>query len=73
MSYTIDVFRGDTQVQNNIISFGTYVTLFPQLIAGPIVRYQTVAQEIDNRVETFDLFGEGVKRFVLGLGKTDEY
>ena len=69
MSYTIDVFRGDTRVQNNIISFGTYVTLFPQLIAGPIVRYQTIAEEIDNRVETFDLFGEGVKRFILGLGK----
>jgi len=69
MSYTIDVFRGDTKVQKNVISFGTYVTLFPQLIAGPIVRYQTVAEEIDNRVETFDLFGEGVKRFIIGLGK----
>lgn len=69
MSYTIDVYREDTKVQNNIISFGTYVTLFPQLIAGPIVRYQTVAEEIDNRVETYDLFSEGVKRFILGLGK----
>lgn len=69
MSYTIDVYRGETGVQNSIISFGTYVTLFPQLIAGPIVRYKTVADEIDNRVETYDLFGEGVKRFILGLGK----
>ena len=69
MSYTIDVYRGDTKLQNNIISFGTYVTLFPQLIAGPIVRYQTVAEEIDNRVESYELFGEGIKRFVLGLGK----
>lgn len=69
MSYTIDVYRGDTEVQNNIISFGTYVTLFPQLIAGPIVRYQTVAEEIDNRVESYDLFSEGIKRFILGLGK----
>lgn len=69
MSYTIDVFRRDTKVQNNIISFGTYVTLFPQLITGPIVRYQTVAEEIDNRVESYDLFGEGIKRFMLGLGK----
>ena len=69
MSYTIDVFRGDTKVQKNIISFGTYVTLFPQLIAGPIVRYQTVAEEIDNRVESYYLFGEGIKRFILGLGK----
>ncbi|MCQ4922376.1 hypothetical protein NE686_04710 [Tissierella carlieri] len=69
MSYTIDVYRGDTKVQNNIISFGTYVTLFPQLIAGPIVRYQTVAEEMDNRVESYDLFSEGIKRFILGLGK----
>ncbi|WMM24485.1 MBOAT family O-acyltransferase [Tissierella sp. MB52-C2] len=69
MSYTIDVYRGDTEVQNNIISFGTYVTLFPQLIAGPIVRYRTVAEEIDNRVESYDLFSEGIKRFILGLGK----
>lgn len=69
MSYTIDVYRGDTKVQNNIISFGTYVTLFPQLIAGPIVRYQTVAEEMDNRIETYDLFSEGVSRFITGLGK----
>ncbi|MEY8414658.1 MBOAT family O-acyltransferase [Tissierella praeacuta] len=69
MSYTIDVYRGDTKLQNNIISFGTYVTLFPQLIAGPIVRYQTVAEEINNRIESYDLFSEGIKRFILGLGK----
>ena len=69
MSYTIDVYREETPVQNSIISFGTYVTLFPQLIAGPIVRYKTVAYEIDNRVESFDMFSEGVKRFILGMGK----
>lgn len=69
MSYTIDVYREETTVQNSIISFGTYVTLFPQLIAGPIVRYKTIADELDNRIETFDLFGEGVKRFILGMGK----
>lgn len=69
MSYTIDLYRGDTRVQNNIISFGAYVTLFPQLIAGPIVRYQTVAEEMDNRVESYDLFSEGIKRFIIGLGK----
>ncbi|WIV13738.1 MBOAT family O-acyltransferase [Proteiniborus sp. MB09-C3] len=69
MSYTIDVFRGDTKVQNNIISFGTYVTLFPQLIAGPIVRYQTVAEELNQRTESYDLFSEGIKKFLLGLGK----
>lgn len=69
MSYTIDLYRGDTRVQNNIISFGAYVTLFPQLIAGPIVRYQTVAEEMDNRIESYDLFSEGIKRFIIGLGK----
>ena len=69
MSYTIDVFRGDAKVQRNIISFGTYVTLFPQLIAGPIVRYQTIAEEIDDRLESYELIGEGIKRFILGLGK----
>ena len=69
MSYTIDLYRGETKVQNNIIAFGTYVTLFPQLIAGPIVRYQTVAEEIDNRVESYEMFSDGIKRFIIGLGK----
>lgn len=69
MSYTIDVYRGDTKAQRNIISFGAYVSLFPQLIAGPIVRYQTIAEQIDNRVHTADLFSSGVKRFVRGLAK----
>lgn len=69
MSYTIDVYRGDTRVQDNIISFASYVTLFPQLIAGPIVRYQTVAEEIDKRRESYDLFSQGIKRFIIGLGK----
>ena len=69
MSYTIDVYRGDAKVQKNIISFGAYVSLFPQLIAGPIVRYQTIADQIDERSHSFDKFGEGVKRFVCGLGK----
>ncbi len=69
MSYTIDVYRGDAKVQKNIISFGAYVSLFPQLIAGPIVRYQTIADQIDERTHSFDKFGEGIKRFVCGLGK----
>ncbi len=69
MSYTIDVYRKETKVQNSLITFATYVTLFPQLIAGPIVRYKTVAKELDNRIETFSLFNEGVKRFIIGLGK----
>lgn len=69
MSYSIDLYRQETEVQKNILSFGTYVVLFPQLIAGPIVRYQTVAREMDERKETLDDFGSGISRFVTGLGK----
>ena len=63
MSYTIDVYRGEAKVQKNFITFGAYVALFPQLIAGPIVRYQTVAEQMDSRKETLDLFKQGVLRF----------
>lgn len=69
MSYTIDVYRGEAKVQKNIISFGAYVALFPQLIAGPIVRYRDIAEQLESRVHSFDNFGEGAKRFVSGLGK----
>lgn len=69
MSYTIDVYRGKTRVQRNIINFGAYVSMFPQLIAGPIVRYSTIAEELDERQESFDQFGEGIAYFVSGLGK----
>lgn len=69
MSYAIDVYRGDVKAQRSIVSFGAYVALFPQLIAGPIVRYKTIADELDNRTENFDLFGDGVRRFITGLGK----
>ncbi len=69
MSYTIDVYRGDAKMQRNIISFGAYVSLFPQLIAGPIVRYQDIADQLSERTHSFDKFGDGVKRFVTGLGK----
>lgn len=69
MSYTIDVYRGEAKMQKNILSFGAYVSLFPQLIAGPIVRYQDIADQLDERSHSFDKFGEGVKRFVTGLGK----
>lgn len=69
MSYTIDLYRGDAKVQNNYIAFGTYVALFPQLIAGPIVRFKTVAEELDHRQENVDDFASGIQRFVLGLGK----
>lgn len=69
MSYVIDVYRGDVKAQHNIISFGAYVVLFPQLIAGPIVRYQTIAEQLDERKETLLEFSEGVKRFMIGLSK----
>ena len=69
MSYTIDVYRGEAKAQKNIINFGAYVTLFPQLIAGPIVRYQTVADELEHRDCTADLFADGAKRFACGVGK----
>lgn len=69
MSYTIDVYRGDTKMQKNIISFGAYIALFPQLIAGPIVRYSTVAEQLDHRRESIDQFSDGIQRFITGLGK----
>ncbi len=69
MSYTIDVYRGDAKVQKNFITFGAYVALFPQLIAGPIIRYKTVAGQLDSRTENRELFFKGIVRFVAGLGK----
>lgn len=69
MSYTIDIYRGDALPQKNMISFGAYVALFPQLIAGPIVQYNTVAEQLEGRKETMDSFAEGVMRFMTGLGK----
>ncbi len=69
MSYTIDVYRGEVKAQKNLLDFAAYVTLFPQLIAGPIVRYQTVAEELEHRDHTPDLFAEGTRRFVCGLAK----
>ncbi len=69
MSYTIDLYRGEVPVQKNPISFGAYVTLFPQLIAGPIVRYIDVARELDNRTHSWDNVALGLRRFMVGLGK----
>lgn len=69
MSYTIDVYRGEAEAQKNIINFGTYVALFPQLIAGPIVRYKTVATQLLTRKTTIEGFAYGIIRFVAGLGK----
>jgi alginate O-acetyltransferase complex protein AlgI len=69
LSYTIDVYRNNAPVQKNPIAISTYITLFPQLIAGPIVRYNSIARDITDRKHTLDLFAEGVHRFVIGLGK----
>ncbi|MEG1164218.1 MAG: MBOAT family protein [Anaerovoracaceae bacterium] len=69
MSYVIDVYRGQVKVQKNIINFGTYVTLFPQLIAGPIVRYITIEEQLNHRGRDFDQIANGVRRFIIGLGK----
>ena len=69
MSYVVDVYRGNAAPQRNIITFGAYVALFPQLIAGPIVRYVDVARELENRETTVDDAMAGIRRFLLGLGK----
>ena len=69
MSYSIDVYRGDAPVQKKFVSLATYVTLFPQLVAGPIVRYQTVAEQMDKREHTISKFEDGVYRFCLGMCK----
>ncbi len=69
MSYTIDVYRKDTEVQKNPMLLGTYVTLFPQLIAGPIVRYRDVAYDLTHRKETVEKFASGVLLFLVGLSK----
>ena len=69
LSYTIDVYRGEAQVQRNIVSFGAYVSLFPQLIAGPIVRYVDVARELDSRTHSWDDIALGLRRFLIGLAK----
>lgn len=69
MSYVIDVYRDDAPVSKNFVNFGTYVALFPQLIAGPIVRYRDVAEQLVNRRETLEMFTKGVKLFMVGLAK----
>lgn len=69
MSYTIDVYRDDVRVQRNLIDFGMYITMFPQLIAGPIVRYSDVQDQLAERNVTTADFSEGIMRFVVGLGK----
>ena len=69
ISYEIDVYNKKVNVQSNILNYFLYVFLFPQLIAGPIVRYQDVNNEIDNRNVTFEMFARGVRRFIIGLSK----
>ena len=69
MSYVIDVYRQRGKVQYNPLNVGLYVSFFPQLIAGPIVRYETIAEQIENRVENIKDFTEGVTRFCVGLAK----
>jgi alginate O-acetyltransferase complex protein AlgI len=69
MSYTIDIYKGDAKVQKDITSFGAYVAAFPQLVAGPIIRYHTIAEELNNRTESFENFAAGMRRFAAGLTK----
>lgn len=69
LSYLVDVYRGDAPAQKNFISLATYITLFPQLIAGPIVRYTTVAEDLSNRTHSLEKVSSGIRRFTVGLGK----
>ena len=69
MSYMIDVYRGEAPPQKSLLKLATYISLFPQLVAGPIVRYQMVAAELDARQHSPALFARGLHRFILGLGK----
>lgn len=69
LSYVIDVYRGNVKSQKNFLDLATYVALFPQLIAGPIVRYVDIAEQLKNRRESIAKFAQGVKRFCVGLGK----
>ena len=69
ISYEVDVYKKKVSVQKNIINLATYVSLFPQLIAGPIVRYESINEELDNRKTTFNNFSYGVRRFIIGLSK----
>ena len=69
ISYIIDVYRGNAKVQKSLLKLATYIALFPQLIAGPIVRYSTIEEQLEKRDHNFSKFSTGVRRFVIGLGK----
>ncbi|MDE6712450.1 MAG: hypothetical protein K2K20_01785 [Lachnospiraceae bacterium] len=69
LSYIIDVYRGTVRVQRDPVKLGLYIALFPQLVAGPVVRYDAIEKQMDERKESYLLFGDGVVRFIVGLGK----
>ena len=69
ITYIVDVYRGQVSAQKNILNLGLYITFFPQLIAGPIVRYHDINQQIENRKETIGKVSEGFQRFIIGLAK----
>lgn len=69
MSYVVDIYRGDARVQRNPVNSALYIALFPQLIAGPIVRYHHIDEQLRQRVHSMDMFSMGVVLFVIGLGK----
>ncbi|WP_195263752.1 MBOAT family protein [Clostridium sp. 1001275B_160808_H3] len=69
MSYIIDIYRNDGKVNKNIFSVALYISLFPQLVAGPIIKYKTIDEQIRNRKESIEYFSYGINRFVIGLGK----
>ena len=69
LSYTVDVYRGEISSQKNIINFAAYVAMFPQLIAGPIVRYSDIAAQLENRTHTIEKAAYGIKRFTIGFAK----
>ena len=69
LSYVIDVYRGDAKAQKNPINLALYVSLFPQLIAGPIVRYSDIAEQLSNRTHTLEKTYQGIRIFVIGLAK----
>ncbi len=69
LSYTVDVYRGDAKAQKSFINLAAYITMFPQLIAGPIVRYSDIAAQLEERTHSFENFAKGMRRFIFGLGK----
>lgn len=69
LTYVIDVYKGKVKVQKSIVNLGCYISAFPQLIAGPIVRYDTVNEELNNRFENVSLFADGIRKFIIGLFK----